>query len=177
MTKHTIRLLSPAEAVTRRGELEDLLVDSVDGGASVNFILPMTRAKAARWWDGALASHAGGERLILVADDGSQLDGTVQIVFAGQENQPFRAEIAKMLVHSRARRQGLGEALMRAAEREALARDRTLLVLDTETGGAGERLYARCGWTKLGEVPGFALDAAGGRRLPASFFFKQLTGD
>lgn len=180
--RHTIRALAPAEAAAWRDALVDLLVDAVEHGASVNFVLPMTRAKAEAWWDGALASHARGERLIFaaVAGEGTptpRLDGSVQLVFAPQENQPFRADLSKMLVMKRARRRGLGEALLAAAEAAARARGRTLLTLDTEDGGDGYRLYQRLGYVPFGTVPGYALDAAGGRRLAATFFYKELAAE
>jgi GNAT superfamily N-acetyltransferase len=172
--KHEIRLLSPAEAAARRDALIDILVDSVEGGASVNFVWPMTRAKAESWWDDALRSHARGERLIFTGEAGGRIDGTVTLNPVFKENQPFRAEISKMLVHSRARRQGLGAALLRAAEDEARRLGRDLLTLDTETGSAGETLYTRLGWTRFGEVPGYALTADGARRAGATFFYKEL---
>ncbi len=111
---------------------------------------------------------------IFVAEHDGRLDGTVQLVPAPQENQAFRADIAKMLVHSRARRSGLGMALLRAAEDEARRIGRTLLTLDTETGSAGDRLYAKAGWIKFGEVPGFATTADGSRRATCSFYYKEL---
>lgn len=174
MVRHAIVSLTPDQAHSRRDELVELLIDSVESGASVNFIKPMTRAKAERWWSGALASHANGERIILAAEHDGRMDGTVQLVPAPQENQAFRADIAKMLVHSRARRLGLGMALLRAAEDEARLIGRTLLTLDTETGSAGDRLYARGGWIKFGEVPGFATTADGSRRATCSFYYKEL---
>jgi GNAT superfamily N-acetyltransferase len=170
MTGHTVKILTPEQAQARRSALVDLLVDAVEGGASVNFVRPMTRAKAETWWDGALASHARGERLILAAEMAGRLDGTVQLILAPQENQAFRADLAKMLVHSRARRQGMGAALLRAAEDEARRIGRTLLTLDTEAGSAGDRLYARLGWTKFGEVPAYATNADNSSRDAASFF-------
>ena len=176
MTGHRIIVLSPADASARRADLVDLLVDSVESGASVNFVWPMTRAKAEAWWDRTLASHARGERLILVAERDGRVDGTVQLVPAAQENQPHRGDVAKMLVHHRARRQGLGEALLRAVEAEALRLGRTLLTLDTEAGSDGERLYARLGWTRFGAVPGYALRADRSRAETATFFYRELTG-
>ncbi len=169
-----IRLLTPPEAQVRRNALVDLLIDAVEHGASVNFVWPMTGAKAETWWDDALLSHARGERLILAAETDGRLDGTVQLVPSTQENQYFRADVAKMLVHSRARRQGLGTALLQAVEEEALRVGRTLLTLDTEKDSAGEHLYARLGWIKFGEVPGYATFADNSGRSPASFFYKQL---
>jgi GNAT superfamily N-acetyltransferase len=171
---HVIRLLTVDEAQQKRDALIALLVDSVENGASVNFVLPMTRSKAERWWDGALASHARGERLIFTAEDGGSIDGTVQLILAAPENQSFRADLAKMLVHSRARRKGLGALLMQAAEAEARRIGRTLLTLDTETNSDGERLYLRLGWAKFGEVPGFAMNAQGSERKTCSFFYKEL---
>ena len=174
MTQHIVKLLSPHQAQASRGGLVDLLVDSVESGASVNFVWPMTRKKAEIFWDGALASHARGERVIFAAEKEGRLDGTVQLILAPQENQAFRADLAKLLVHSRARRQGLGAALMRAAEDEARRIGRTLLTLDTETGSAAEGLYTRLGWTKFGIVPAYATTADNRVRADVSFFYKAL---
>jgi GNAT superfamily N-acetyltransferase len=174
MTEYTIDLLTPEQAQAGRSSLVDLLVDSVEDGASVNFTWPMTRAKAEIWWDGALLSHARGERLILAAEMQGRLEGSVQLILAPQENQFFRAELAKLLVHTRARRRGIGAALMVAAEDQARRIGRTLLTLDTEARSAGERLYARLGWTKFGEVPGYAARADNSSRETASFFYKAL---
>lgn len=172
---YRLQLLTPGDAAAMRDALVDLLVDSVDSGASVNFVRPMTRAKAEGWWDGALASHARGERIVLVAIDASgAIDGTVQVILAPQENQFFRAELSKLLVHSRARRRGLGTLLLRAAEDEARKAGRTLLVLDTEKDSAGDRLYAREGWIKFGEVPGYAMMADNSTRATCCFFYKNL---
>lgn len=174
MTSHRIFLLTPEQVMARRAALVDLLIAVVEAGASVNFVQPMTRAKAEAWWAEAFAAHARGARLIFVAETDERLDGTVHLVPAPQENQRHRADLAKMLVHPRAQRQGLGAALMRAAEEEACRIDRTLLTLDTETGSASERLYARLGWTKIGEIPGYAMRADGSTTDPASFFYKVL---
>src|ERR1700741_4688929 len=108
MTTHTTRIFAPEEAQAGRAELVGLLVDSVESGASVNFVWPMTRAKAEKWWAGALLGHARGGRVIFTAEGDGRLDGSVQLIPASQENQFFRADIAKLLVHRRARRQGLG---------------------------------------------------------------------
>ena len=174
MTTHSVKLLTPQQAQAGRPALVDLLVDLVESGASVNFVWPMTRAKAERFWEGALASHARGERLIFAAEFEGRLDGTVQLILAPQENQAFRADLAKLLVHSRARRKGLGAALMRAAEDEARRVGRTLLTLDTEAGSAAEGLYVRLGWTKYGVVPAYATTADNRIRADVSFFYKAL---
>jgi GNAT superfamily N-acetyltransferase len=174
MTGHALLVLTPEQAAARRDDLIDLLVDAVEGGASVNFIRPMNVAKAAAWWAGALAGHARGERLILTAECDGRVDGTVQLIPAPQENQPHRADLAKMLVHRRARGRGLGAALLQAAEAEARRLGHTLLTLDTEAGSAGERLYARLGWIRFGQVPGYAITADGTRREAATFFYRRL---
>lgn len=174
MTGHIVLLLTPEQARPRLPALADLLIDAVEGGASVNFVWPMTQAKAETWWEAALASHARGERLIFTAEADGRVDGTVQLILAPQENQAFRADLAKMLVRGRARRQGLGAALLRAAEDEARRIGRTLLTLDTEAGSDGERLYSRLGWTRFGAVPGYAATADNRSRAAASFFYKTL---
>jgi len=142
--------------------LTDVLIDCVEGGASVSFMDPLTRERAAAFWRRVAEGVATGERALLVAEDAEGVCGTVQLTLGLPENQPHRADVAKMLVHRRARRQGLGAALMRAAER--LARDcgRTLLVLDAVTGGDAARLYERLGWIKVGDIPGYALMPRGG---------------
>ena len=142
--------------------LADLLIDCIDGGASVSFMHPLAPAKAQAFWRRIAAGVAAGERALLVAEDNTGIVGTVQLVLDQPENQPHRADLSKMLVHRRARRRGLGAALMRAAEQ--LARDcgKTLLVLDTVTGSDAERLYARMGWVRVGEIPDFALLSHGG---------------
>jgi GNAT superfamily N-acetyltransferase len=156
--------------------LSDVLVDCVEGGASVSFLSPMSRAKAESFWRGAAGSAARGERVILAAMDGKgAIVGTVQIVFAGPENQPHRADLAKMLVHRSARKAGLGAALLRAAERQAFEYGKTLLVLDTVTGGDAERLYTRHGWQRCGVIPNYAL-WPDGRFCDTTVFFKFIGG-
>src|SRR5947209_5623246 len=135
----------------------DVLIDCVEGGASVSFMHPMTRPKAESFWRNAAAALARGERLVLVAEDEQGICGTVQVILNLPENQPHRGDVAKMLVHRRARRRGVGAALLSAAERSALDAGKTLLVLDTVVGSAGERLYARHGWQRVGQIPNYAL--------------------
>lgn len=171
---HAIRILSPAEAEARRDDLIDLLVDAVESGASVNFVWPMSREKSENWWRGALASHAQGERVLFVAEEGGRVVGSVQLMFPGQENQAHRADIGKLLVHTSARRRGLGAALMQAAEAEAKRLGRCLLVLDTEAGSAGDRLYERLGWTRFGVVPAYAMSADGAGLADCAFFYKAV---
>ena len=143
-------------------ELADVLIDCVEGGASVSFMHPLTRDRAVVFWRRVAQGVAAGERALLVAEDARGLCGTVQLVLDQPENQPHRADLSKMLVHRRVRRQGLGAALMRAAEATALECGKTLLVLDAVTGGDAERLYQRLGWERVGVIPGYALLPQGG---------------
>ena len=142
-------------------ELADVLIDCVEGGASVSFMHPLPRDRAVAFWRGVAQSVAAGERALLVANDVQGLCGTVQLVLDQPENQPHRADLSKMLVHRRARRQGLGAALLRAAEATARECGKTLLVLDTASDDA-ERLYERVGWQRVGVIPGYALLPQGG---------------
>jgi GNAT superfamily N-acetyltransferase len=142
--------------------LADVLVDCVEGGASVSFMHPLTRDRAVTFWRLVARGVAAGERALLIAEDARGLCGTVQLMLDLPENQPHRADLAKMLVHRRARRRGLGEALMRAAEATARECGKTLLVLDAVTGGDAARLYERLGWVRVGDIPGYALMPRGG---------------
>lgn len=154
--------------------LSAVLIDCVEGGASVSFMWPMTRAKADDFWSGVGEGVKRGDRIVLVAEDASgDIVGTVQVVWAQPENQPHRGDVAKMLVHRRARRQGLGTALLAAAERCAVAAGRTLLVLDTVTGADAERMYAREGWLRCGVIPDYAL-WPDGRPCATTVFYKSL---
>ncbi|WP_374657061.1 GNAT family N-acetyltransferase [Phenylobacterium sp.] len=167
-----IRILSQDEAQARREALVDVLIDCVEGGASVSFMAPLDRASAGRFWDGIAQSVGAGERLLIVAEDEGGVVGTVQVVLDQPPNQPHRGDVSKMLVHRRARRRGLGEALMRAAEDAARAAGKTLLVLDTASAEA-ERLYERCGWTRVGVIPGYALDPDG-TPCDTTYFYRRL---
>lgn len=157
-------------------DLADVLMDCVEGGASVSFMHPLTHERAEVFWRRVATDVEAGGRALLVAEDDEGICGTVQLVLDLPENQPHRADLAKMLVHRRARRQGLGAALMRAAESTARECGRTLLVLDTVTGSTAERLYARLGWVRVGEIPRYALMPDG---VPCSttVFYRDLAGD
>jgi GNAT superfamily N-acetyltransferase len=154
------RLLTVDDAQVDR--LAEILIDCVDGNAGVSFMHPLEPEKARAFWRGIADGVANGNRALLVAEDEIGIVGTVQLVFAEPENQPHRADVAKMLVDRRVRRRGLGTALMQAAEQTARDCDRSVLVLDTVTGSDAERLYARLGWIRVGEIPEFALLSRGG---------------
>jgi ribosomal protein S18 acetylase RimI-like enzyme len=154
--------------------LAALLIDCVQGGASVSFMHPLAPGRALAFWRGVGDGVARGERLLLVVDDEHGVAGTVQVVLDQPENQPHRADVSKMLVHRRARRQGLGALLMRAAERAAQEHGRTLLVLDTASDDA-RRLYERLGWQRCGDIPGYAL-LPDGQPCATTYYYRQLEG-
>ena len=153
--------------------LADVLIDCVDGGASVSFMHPLTRERATAFWRRVADGVAAGERALLVAEDALGVCGTVQLVLDQPENQPHRADLAKMLVHRRARRQGLAAALLRAAEGMARGCGKNLLVLDAVTGGDAERLYERSGWARVGVIPRYALMPTG-EYCDTTFFYRDL---
>lgn len=152
--------------------LADVLIDCVDGGASVSFMHPLPPAKALEFWRTVADGVGRGERALLVAEDGGDIIGTVQLILGQPENQPHRADLSKMLVHRRARRRGVGEALLKTAESVARECGKSLLVLDTASGDA-ERLYVRLGWQRCGVVPGYALWPRGGL-CDTTFYYRTL---
>lgn len=168
-----IREVGGEEAPRRVDELAALLVDAVEHGASVNFMAGLTEAEAEAFWTRLMPGFAAGTQVLLAAEAAGRIVGTVIVFFAPQPNAPHRAEIGKMLVHSAFRRRGLGVRLLTAAEARARAAGRSLLVLDTETGSAGDRLYRRCGWREVGTVPGFAY-TTDGRLADATIFMKKI---
>jgi GNAT superfamily N-acetyltransferase len=169
-----VRRLNATEASARVEALADVLIDCVEGGASVSFMLPLAREKAVAFWRSITEGVARGERVLLIAEDGEgQLLGTVQLVLALPENQPHRGDVAKMLVHRKARRRGIARRLMAAIDGEARKEGRTVLVLDTVTGGDAERIYERAGWQRVGAVPRYALMPTG-EFCSTTFFYKHL---
>jgi len=155
-------------------QLASVLVDCVEGGASVSFLLPFGREAALAFWASVASAVARGERALLVAEDALGICGTAQLLLALPPNQPHRADVSKVLVHRRARCRGLGAALMRAAEATARECGRDLLVLDTVTGGDAQRLYERLGWTRVGDVPRYALMPTG-EFCSTTYYYRDLT--
>jgi GNAT superfamily N-acetyltransferase len=172
MTSPVVRRVQAVDAAMI-GALADLLKDCVDGGASVSFMHPLTRERATAFWRKVAEGVAAGQRALIVAEDDHGVCGTVQLIFDLPENQPHRADLAKMLVHRRARRQGLGEALLKAAEATARECGKTLLVLDAVTDGDAARLYARLGWVRVGDIPNYALFPQGGY-CSTTVFYRDL---
>jgi GNAT superfamily N-acetyltransferase len=168
----TIRSLDADETRERIDQLADVLLDCVEGGASVSFMLPMACATALDFWRKVADGVARGERTLLVAEDEGDIVGTVQLITDMPENQPHRADVAKLLVHRRARGAGIARALMEAVEEAARGQGRRVLVLDTASPTA-ERLYERLGWQRVGVVPDYAY-LPDGALCATSFYYKHV---
>jgi GNAT superfamily N-acetyltransferase len=153
-------------------QLAALLVDAVDSGASVSFMSPLSEREAREWWRTTL-EQTRPRTIVLVARDESGIAGSVSMHPAWPPNQPHRADISKLLVHRRARRRGIGRALMEAIEEHARAAGFTLLTLDTVRGDAGEQLYTHAGWHRVGVIPDYAL-YPDGRPCDTVVFYKKL---
>jgi GNAT superfamily N-acetyltransferase len=154
--------------------LADVLVDCVEGGASVSFIHPLSRERAIEFWRHVADDVARGARAIVIAQDEQGVCGTAQLLLEQPENQPHRADLSKMLVHRRARRQGVGAALLLATESTAHRCGKSLLVLDTASDVA-ERLYARHGWVRVGAIPDYAL-LPGGGLCKTTILYREVAG-
>ena len=169
-----VRRIGVNEAVACVDALADVLLDCVEGGASVSFVLPFSRDKALAFWRSVADGVARNERVLLIAEQGDgRIVGTVQLIVAQPDNQPHRADIAKMLVCRSTRRRGIAQKLMNAVDEVARAEGKTVLVLDTVTGGDAERLYTRAGWQRVGEVPKYAL-MPDGEFCGTTFYYKHL---
>jgi ribosomal protein S18 acetylase RimI-like enzyme len=169
-----VRILMAGEASARAGELGAILLDAVQGGASVSFMAGFSPAEAEAFYAKAAREAGAGRRVIFAALDGDAVVGTVQLLLDTPPNQPHRAEIAKLLVHRKARRRGFARSLMLAAEAEAKARGRMLLTFDTMAGGAAEALYLGLGYVRVGEIPGYALYPDGSGPAATAVFYKLL---
>jgi len=168
-----IRQLNATEGLQYLPALVEVLLDCVEGGASVSFMAPLARATAESFFEKVIQGVQQGDRILLAAFIDSKLVGTVQILLATPPNQPHRADVAKLLVLRSARGQGIGARLMEHAEKASRLRGKTLLVLDTATGGDAERLYMRLGWTRVGVIPNYAL-FPDGTWCDTTIFWKQL---
>jgi ribosomal protein S18 acetylase RimI-like enzyme len=171
MTGITIeRIDAPSGAVVE--QLAAVLVDAVEGGAGVSFTSDLGFDDACEWWR-RVFDASSSRTVILVARDEQGIVGTVQLQPAWAPNQPHRADVAKLIVHRRARGRGIARALMQALERHASAQRFTLLLLDTCKGTPAERLYTSLGWIRVGEVPHFAINPDGSL-CDTVFFYKAL---
>lgn len=168
-----VKRLTVAEAEAELDALAEVLADAVEGGDSVSFMNGFDADDARAFYESLLPELEHGTRVLLAAYLDDDLVGTVQLVHAWPPNSQHRADVAKLLVHRRARGQGVGKALMEQLEREARADGKSLLILDTVADRAADRLYGRLGWTRLGTVPRFARDPDGSF-CDATFFYKHL---
>ena len=159
-----------------RAGFVELLRDAVGHGASVGFLDPLPDDQAADYWDGVFAEVEAGGRLLFVVRDGDRVLGSVQLAIPAKPNAQHRVAVEKLLVHTTARRRGLGTELMRAAEDAAARMGRYLMVLDTRAGDPAGRLYERLGYVRAGVIPGYALSPAG-RPESAAFYYRDLRDD
>lgn len=169
-----VRVLPADEIEARAGGLAEVLLDAVAGGASVSFLAGLSAEDARAFFQRAAAEVRAGRRVLLAAFAGPRLLGTVQLLLDTPPNQPHRADVAKLLVHRDARRQGMATRLLGAMEEEARRRGRTLLTLDTMAGHAADHLYQRLGYVRVGEIPEYALFPEGGAPGPTAIFYKRL---
>ena len=169
----TTTAMTPAAARAQQPALIELLRDAVESGASIGFLMPFNLALAEKFWADMIADVEANRRVLLAAYDDDRLVGTAQLALAERENSQHRAEVQKVLVHTRARRRGIARLLMQALEAEAQAAARTLLVLDTCAGSDAEHLYQRCGYTAAGRIPNYAL-FPDGAPCTTVLYYKQL---
>ena len=170
---HKIERLSEEQARPILPELVALLQDAVHNGSSVGFLPPLTSETAEEYWLETLSEVAQGKRILLVSSEAGDVAGAAQLALATKQNGLHRAEVQKLIVHTRFRRRGIARALMCAAEESARAAGRTLLVLDTEQGSVAEKLYEKCEYTRAGVIPQYAL-SAGGSLITTVLFYKLL---
>ena len=159
-----------------RRALSELLVETVAGGGSVSFMHPLPLETADAFWRDSLASAARGERIVLGAFDGDQLVATVTLLLGLPPNQPHRAEIAKMMTRLTHRHRGIASTLMREAEKMAVARGRTLLVLDTAVDEGASPFYEALGFNLTGVIPDYALKPHGGL-TGTMIYWKRIAPD
>lgn len=168
-----IHKLDASACAEVQDQLAELLLDAVAHGASLGFLADLDGGSARSYWQDVRAAVAGGSRVLLAASHDGTLLGTVQLDLCQKANGRHRAELQKMIVHSRARRRGIGGVLLRAAEAEARELRRGLLFLDTEAGSGAEHLYQGFGYTRVGEVPDYAC-TPGGAWHPTAIYYKSL---
>jgi len=168
-----IRRMEGAEVRRRIEEFGGILVDCVEGGAGVSFMLPFSQADASAFWLSVADDCDAGKRIVIAALMNSVAVGTVQLLPVQIPNQPHRAEVAKLLVHRRARGRGIAKALMTRVEAEAKALKRSLLTFDTTTGDAAEQLYLSLGYVRAGIIPHYAY-MPDGRLIDTSVFYKLI---
>jgi ribosomal protein S18 acetylase RimI-like enzyme len=169
------KILPLSDSPQIRDALSEILVEVVANNGSVHFMHPLALEVAEAFWVRSLASAARGERIMLGAFDGAHLVGTVTLLLDCPPNQPHRAEIAKLMTRMSHRRRGVAKALMEAAERLAVEKARTLLVLDTAADGGASALYEALGFKLAGVIPDYAFKPHGG--LTATMIYWKRSGE
>lgn len=170
-----IEPVEPEDIARHVGGLGTLLYDSVQAGASINFVLPFSVAEAEAFWrTKVLPSVQSGTRDIWLARHGDRVVGSVQLDVDTPPNQPHRAEVTKLLVHPGFRRRGIARSLMAVLEDGARQRGRSLITLDTRTGDMAEPLYTSLGYVTVGVIPGYCRDTVEDRFDPTTIMYKQL---
>ena len=168
-----VRALTEALSPRQAEDLSALLIDAVEGGASLGFLKPLEIERAQAYWEKVAHAVEAGDKALLVAEIEGAILGTVQVVLDMPQNQPHRGEISKMIVHTKVRQLGLGMRLLEAAEDRARLAGKSLLVLDTQTGSAAEHLYRKAGYSPLPPLPDYAL-TPDGDLAPTTIFWKRI---
>lgn len=169
-----VRVLGEAAARQATHALACVLVDCIEGGASVSFMAGFPIAEAEAFYASVADGVERGERILIAAFDEGDLVGTVQVITAMPPNQPHRGDVSKLLVKRSARGKGIAAMLMARAEEVSREAGKSLLVLDTATGDTAERLYERLGWTRAGVIPRYAM-YPDGRWCDTTIFWKQIS--
>lgn len=168
-----IEVLDANEASDEIEALAEVLVDCVQSGASLGFMLPYGLVEARLFWREVTESVRGGSTILLVAKLEGEIVGSVQLGLAPRPNQTHRADVMKLLVHRKARGKGISRRLMDALEDEAIKRGRMVLVLDTATDSDAERIYEKFGWSRVGVIPNYAR-FPNGPLCATTLFYKQI---
>lgn len=168
-----IRVLSFDEAKTAILPLSEILADCVNGGASVGFMAPCEAQGFVPYWNRVANEVDAGDTTLIVAEHQGEIVGTVQLGLSQMPNQPHRADLKKLLIHSTARGLGLARKLMEAIEEEARKHRKTLICLDTATGSPAEAIYSHLGWERVGVIPNYAL-YPDGSPCATTLFYKGL---
>lgn len=171
-----MKIEQTSDLIPHLPSLKDMLIRTVAEGASIGFHPPLQDEAAETFWLNVQQNINRGDNMVLLAYAGNNVIGTVQLAFANKSNAPHRAEVQKLMVHPDARGIGVGRNLMVALERVALEQGRTLLILDTIEGDIAEGLYERLGYTRVGVVPGYTVEADGSRGATV-IFYKHLDSE
>jgi GNAT superfamily N-acetyltransferase len=170
-----IHVVAPQDFDAMETSLAEIVADGVNGGAAISFMQPYSLDDGRRFWvDEVFPDVAHGGRVLFVAYLDDAVVGTVQMDVTLRPNQPHRCEVAKMVVHSRVRRRGVGRALMLALEAHAKSLGKTLITLDTRTGDKAETLYASVGFQRAGVIPNYAYDPDGRAKHGTTYMYKEI---